>query len=178
MISSTGGIGTIAKPLPQRRRRPAHSCVECRRRKIKCNRKNPCNHCTSARKPTECTYTPNLPPRGATSQKRSISPRPLRGSYPSPLSASDVATDQVLRPPRAPSHVETPISTAPLEDRTRDDLVRRLHTLETLFSTSHPEHYEAFESTPPLQRLKDGRALLNKTRMYGRSHWTSTVCEV
>ncbi|KIW12487.1 hypothetical protein PV08_09764 [Exophiala spinifera] len=94
-----------------------------------------------------------------------------------PLSASDAATDQVSGPPRPASHVETPISAAPLEDRTRDDLVRRLQTLENLFSTSHLEQLEAFHSTPPLQRLKDGRALLNKTRVYGRSHWTSTVCE-
>lgn len=29
------------------RRRPAFSCLECRRRKIKCDRKDPCSHCVS-----------------------------------------------------------------------------------------------------------------------------------
>ncbi|KAJ5887345.1 hypothetical protein N7504_011392 [Penicillium tannophilum] len=32
---------------PRRRRRPAFSCLECRRRKIKCDRKDPCSHCAS-----------------------------------------------------------------------------------------------------------------------------------
>ncbi|KAI0828428.1 hypothetical protein F5Y06DRAFT_290971 [Hypoxylon sp. FL0890] len=39
---------------PRRRRRPALSCLECRRRKIKCNRSEPCAHCVSAK--LECTY--------------------------------------------------------------------------------------------------------------------------
>lgn len=34
---------------PQRRRRPALSCLECRRRKIKCDRNDPCTHCVSAK---------------------------------------------------------------------------------------------------------------------------------
>lgn len=33
---------------PRRRRRPARSCLGCRRRKIKCDRNNPCAHCVSA----------------------------------------------------------------------------------------------------------------------------------
>jgi len=42
--------------LPVRkRRRPALSCVECRRRKIKCDRNDPCNHCKSS-KNTVCVY--------------------------------------------------------------------------------------------------------------------------
>ncbi|KAI1142100.1 hypothetical protein F5Y05DRAFT_402099 [Hypoxylon sp. FL0543] len=39
---------------PRRRRRPALSCLECRRRKIKCNRNEPCAHCVSAK--LRCTY--------------------------------------------------------------------------------------------------------------------------
>ncbi|KAI1412223.1 hypothetical protein F5Y13DRAFT_180292 [Hypoxylon sp. FL1857] len=39
---------------PRRRRRPALSCLECRRRKIKCNRNEPCAHCVSAK--LQCTY--------------------------------------------------------------------------------------------------------------------------
>lgn len=40
---------------PRRRRRPALSCLECRRRKIKCDRNDPCAHCVSAK--TQCTFT-------------------------------------------------------------------------------------------------------------------------
>ena len=42
--------------LPVRkRRRPALSCVECRRRKIKCDRNYPCNHCKTT-KNSNCVY--------------------------------------------------------------------------------------------------------------------------
>ncbi|KAK0738007.1 hypothetical protein B0T18DRAFT_311083, partial [Schizothecium vesticola] len=37
-----------------RRRRLALSCLECRRRKIKCDRADPCRHCVSAR--VQCTF--------------------------------------------------------------------------------------------------------------------------
>lgn len=33
---------------PHRRRRPARSCLGCRRRKIKCDRDSPCAHCVAA----------------------------------------------------------------------------------------------------------------------------------
>lgn len=38
----------------RRRRRPAISCVECRRRKIRCSRGNPCAHCVSVN--VQCVY--------------------------------------------------------------------------------------------------------------------------
>lgn len=41
---------------PRRRRRPALSCRECRRRKIKCDHNNPCAHCV--RHKTQCVYNP------------------------------------------------------------------------------------------------------------------------
>jgi hypothetical protein len=40
---------------PRKRRRPALSCVECRRRKIKCDRRMPCSHCMQLRS-TLCAY--------------------------------------------------------------------------------------------------------------------------
>lgn len=39
-----------------KRRRPAHSCVECRRRKVRCDRANPCSQCVRHHEPS-CTYT-------------------------------------------------------------------------------------------------------------------------
>ncbi|KEY73420.1 hypothetical protein S7711_06839 [Stachybotrys chartarum IBT 7711] len=42
------------EPQPRRRRRPALSCIECRRRKVKCDRNNPCAHCVAAKSP--CRY--------------------------------------------------------------------------------------------------------------------------
>jgi hypothetical protein len=47
-------------PPPRKRRRPALSCVECRRRKIKCDRNNPCTQCTQS-KSASCTYKDGYP---------------------------------------------------------------------------------------------------------------------
>lgn len=38
----------------KRRRRLALSCIECRRRKIRCDRNDPCTHCVSVR--IQCTF--------------------------------------------------------------------------------------------------------------------------
>ncbi|KAI1772968.1 hypothetical protein F4818DRAFT_129603 [Hypoxylon cercidicola] len=42
------------EPQPRKRRRPALSCLECRRRKIKCDRNQPCAHCVSSR--SQCSF--------------------------------------------------------------------------------------------------------------------------
>lgn len=44
----------------RRRRRPAVSCILCRRRKIKCNRETPCNNCVKAKNAT-CAYRDGPP---------------------------------------------------------------------------------------------------------------------
>lgn len=43
------------KALPRKRRRPALACVECRRRKIRCDRRTPCGHCVLLKFAT-CVY--------------------------------------------------------------------------------------------------------------------------
>lgn len=40
----------------RKRRRPAFSCTECRRRKVRCDRTKPCNQCTAHNLDTSCTY--------------------------------------------------------------------------------------------------------------------------
>ncbi|KAK4118204.1 hypothetical protein N657DRAFT_584036 [Parathielavia appendiculata] len=47
----------------RRRRRPAVSCILCRRRKIRCNRETPCSNCAKSKNAT-CVYRdPPRPPR-------------------------------------------------------------------------------------------------------------------
>jgi hypothetical protein len=50
----------IAAP-PQRRRRPALACLQCRRRKVKCDQNKPCNQCQRS-KDGICTYDSGLNP--------------------------------------------------------------------------------------------------------------------
>lgn len=52
----------------KRRRRPPLACVACRRRKVRCDRKLPCQNCVRARRATSCAYVPDerLEPRETT----------------------------------------------------------------------------------------------------------------
>ncbi|BCR83248.1 uncharacterized protein ACHE_10650A [Aspergillus chevalieri] len=46
----------MADFTPRKRRRPALSCVQCRQRKVRCDRAFPCGPCTRARHPIPCSY--------------------------------------------------------------------------------------------------------------------------
>lgn len=48
------GVEHIPSPRP---RRPAVVCDQCRTRKLKCDRKLPCNRCVRAAEQRDCTYT-------------------------------------------------------------------------------------------------------------------------
>ncbi|KAK4148412.1 hypothetical protein C8A00DRAFT_19752, partial [Chaetomidium leptoderma] len=48
--------GQPTQPTVRRRRRPALSCRECRRRKVRCDHNSPCAHCI--RHKTQCVYKP------------------------------------------------------------------------------------------------------------------------
>jgi hypothetical protein len=63
--------GAFTEPLrpPRKRRRPALSCVQCRRRKVKCDREMPCTQCTQYSN-TVCAYNEpevQVQAKGATS---------------------------------------------------------------------------------------------------------------
>lgn len=45
---------------PQKRRRPALACEQCRYRKVRCDRASPCSTCVRTRNP-DCTYAPAPP---------------------------------------------------------------------------------------------------------------------
>lgn len=43
-------------PPEKRRRRPPLACIACRRRKVRCDRKLPCQNCVRARRAATCSY--------------------------------------------------------------------------------------------------------------------------
>ncbi|KAK1760290.1 FAD/NAD(P)-binding domain-containing protein [Echria macrotheca] len=93
---------------PRRRRRPALSCLECRRRKIKCDRADPCRHCVSAK--VQCTFrTYSLPPPSA--------PSDLSGQA---QHEGTLSTDEVTAEPVATSHANYQSSVATLESGLQD----------------------------------------------------------
>ncbi|KAI0844735.1 hypothetical protein F5Y00DRAFT_188022 [Daldinia vernicosa] len=82
----------------RRRRRPALSCLECRRRKIKCNRNEPCTHCVSAK--LKCIYkvyndepVNQLPLRPGISPAETSSPS-SHGPSPSVTQAQELGTNR------------------------------------------------------------------------------------
>lgn len=48
--------------MPRREIAPGRSCLECRRRKIKCDRSHPCSYCVKVR--IDCQYPPQRPSHG------------------------------------------------------------------------------------------------------------------
>lgn len=54
--------------VQKKRRRPALACEQCRRRKIKCDRSQPCVHCVKSGI-TDCTYAPTHIPAASRAKK-------------------------------------------------------------------------------------------------------------
>lgn len=59
-VRPTRTLLRMSSPLPVRkRRRPAYSCTECRRRKVRCDRAIPCGQCNAQKVASLCTYDDN-----------------------------------------------------------------------------------------------------------------------
>lgn len=191
---------------PRRRRRPALSCVECRRRKIKCDRKDPCTHCTLNK--TQCAYRTY---NGAAAQRQRRSRSPLNS--PSSLStnaptasaqAAQVApvdteiNDQHPFPwferRRASPSARTPAGRhypatlgqlpTPSHSHSTDhdvrDLLRRVQRLESSASSpaARSRSEGGREAYTPQSSLRDGPITLKKTRILGWSNWVPEIREV
>ncbi|KAJ4159122.1 uncharacterized protein LMH87_008037 [Akanthomyces muscarius] len=97
----------------KKRRRPPLSCEQCRRRKIKCDRAFPCNHCSkSSDGGGACTYAPAHTPRSrrkppsakaptSPPRSRAVSLRPAAGATTAHLS---------IRPTARATQIHTPDS--------------------------------------------------------------------
>ncbi|KAL6886163.1 hypothetical protein HDV57DRAFT_379159 [Trichoderma longibrachiatum] len=81
---------------PCRRRRPALSCIECRRRKLKCDRKSPCSRCVATE--TQCSYTIYYQDRLRAGHGQGGRIRVSSSSMPSPSTVHPASTS---------SHVDT-----------------------------------------------------------------------
>lgn len=177
----------------RRRRRPPRSCDECRRRKIKCNRQMPCNHCTATRK--HCVFT-NAPSRSDLGDGIDTSPG-------QPIGLPQVAPQQPLEPVLAVTDSSGNSAVLTSENMRRDPprqlnessrqddringLESRLRTLEEhLLSRSIPKQSVDTSATAGLGQsgyasnpvLHGAKPILNKSRLFGRTHWTNDVPEV
>ncbi|KAF7623754.1 hypothetical protein F9C07_5260 [Aspergillus flavus] len=183
----------------RRRRRPAVSCSLCRRRKIRCDRKSPCNNCVRS-KNEACIYEthPSDHPRSRVNHGQTISLESREG--PSPTAPS--ASSYVSRPSTETNHAyesivggstdaTTPRSQASVADV--EALKSRIKNLEEQLSKANQGPVQSSNSTyaPPLRVMNSPlcevdshlfgetqvitRSVVHKSRMFGQSHWINGV---
>ncbi|RDW56401.1 hypothetical protein BP5796_13223 [Coleophoma crateriformis] len=174
---------------PRKRRRPPLSCEQCRKRKVKCDRKEPCTPCKRFNN-MPCTYTVdgrvNAQRMRGQISRQALSTTPLPSTADSDNQHSSLLTLTVpashpatsnspdgTRHPRAPSP-------NPLEFDSVEELKDRILTLQRMLSDAL-SNGTASESTPSLSsakrpvpapsRHKDGS--LVKNRFVSSSQWMS-----
>lgn len=81
-------------PHPRKRQRVRLSCLECRRRKLSCDRELPCSRCLQSGTPEKCDYETRP---GLSLTKPAISPNVL-GSLDGRLSLPSITGDSLLFP--------------------------------------------------------------------------------
>ena len=183
------------KRQPRRRRRPALSCLECQRRKIKCDRNDPCARCITVR--TKCTYKvysndePVIRQQaqhgtswGSTASPSAHAPSPLVQAH--QISTNGSITDSGIHPPGPRVTAATAAAGQNHIPNTQDaepdlrDLLQRIQKLEES-SSSSPTRDLSQNGRDLLARqsgLKDSQVILNKTRILRWTHWLGTAEEV
>lgn len=172
-------MSPAASPLPKRRRRrPARSCEQCRRRKIRCDQDQPCAGCVRAREPMQCTYRDGSPvDTSALSRKTNeLAPVVSRSRTQSETSQSSrpaLGRGLVVGYPRdQPAHEQPPAQqkkdkpSAP--ERENHSSYQSHHSAPLVLSSSS-------SITPVTPRLRN---VPEKTKLFGQTHWLHTAEKV
>lgn len=186
----------VAHQGKKKRRRPALSCEQCRRRKIRCDRLQPCSHCIKSGIP-DCHYVPTHIPASwakkaqqaaaATEQPPAPAPAPPpvpRTILPAPKRPSPEYEGQELefcmikvlkKPSSAPSSVA---ASGDLLSVPAHDWAASVHFLEdklssvSLSNSASPSSHREDEPSGPK------KANAAKTRYFGPSHWLRSTALV
>lgn len=180
----------------KRIRRPALSCVECRMRKVKCDRTKPCGACTRIKSST-CTYRSKRDGRNGTSpaasasesryREQDISIR-ARSSLPSTeTSEIDLLLNRYVAPGITGEHGRAVMQTLPShraaldlsassrsgESSVIESLLERIRKLENGEASSHSR------SNSPSLPVRDSSSgtpgQFIKAKYYGNSHWMNAL---
>ncbi|KAM0556819.1 hypothetical protein ACHAPJ_005879 [Fusarium lateritium] len=166
-ISST----VSPQPSKRRRRRPARSCEQCRRRKIRCSLGQPCNGCVRARAPMQCSYRDASPVESVPEAPGVLSLAPVETRTEREEAASqrnaDIQSgivpyprDQVSQPPRP----GTTDNAVPNQESVVSEFIPiPQSSASTPLSTSIPPF------TPRLRHVPE------KTKLFGQTHWLHTA---
>ena len=184
----------------RKRRRPALSCAQCRRRKIKCDRNTPCAQCTQSKSSTTCSYSPD---DAAAPVNRRVNAADLPVAYSTPISLGSldrasnnsgvrVSGSSINHPssPRAVPLVENaqyggrspwkePTVQGFHSESTVQDLRDRIHKLEQLLSESKSRQpADSRDVSSVAETAPHLRGSLSKTRFFGQSHWMNFIDQV
>ena len=171
MISSsvTGGV----QPNPRKRHRSAPSCQECRRRKVKCDRSEPCGHCVISKK--QCHYDHGLAQASRNLNRRGPVGQGVLGHAPVEQVRVPYAT-----PPQASVSATGP-SPASDTSRLKEQAPKVQVTAQTSRDIVRSPNFGA-NTNAVLDNLETGprnvEIILNKSRLFGQSHWTNSTLEV
>lgn len=174
---SGGTVPPVAKSA-KKRRRPALSCEQCRRRKIRCDRGLPCVNCIKSNI-SPCTYAPTHIP--AHRSKKATAAVNHGGADRIPARIAPV-TESRTQPPVAAkaSSSSVPNSTVGSTSNasTVDALAARVRHLEQkLAETCHisqPTGGRLIERDVP-EEPASMKGTISKTRFFGQSHWMNGV---
>ncbi|KAI9645554.1 hypothetical protein NHQ30_006296 [Ciborinia camelliae] len=187
---------------PRKRRRPALSCIQCRRRKIKCDRNMPCGQCISS-KTSACQYSSDPAPQskrprvngngqypatpstvGHDSPQSTTNPSPGFGAggvtesvtNRIPLVSTNFWADRTPVVEEGPVPVQGQAIVAPQKtpDPSVQALLDRVHKLEQIISDSETLNDGPTIISSSYVKGPSLRGSLSKTRFFGQSHWMNS----
>ncbi|KAM5377375.1 hypothetical protein ACJZ2D_005056 [Fusarium nematophilum] len=172
----SSAVSFLDSPPPKRRRRrPARSCEQCRRRKIRCNMAQPCSGCVRARAPMQCSYRDASPGDVAAgvAKARDLAPAETRPQTDEQVAAAARKAVASL----AGVYPRGPNSRQPRGQGNGDDTLAPNRETSELSRTGLPSHHSISTSSsttiPPLvPRL---RHVPEKTKLFGQTHWLHTA---
>ncbi|KAF2264936.1 hypothetical protein CC78DRAFT_567934 [Lojkania enalia] len=182
-LSDTDGAG------PMKRRRPALACVECRRRKVKCDRKKPCSPCTRIKSLT-CTYRPNHRDNDrGTRSHTSVSTSQDGLVHTSPqTSAQSIDFDSLLIQNLDPSISDaygfalesSRLNPSAIEDNshfisTIKALAAKVRELEESLSIVSDRDSSGSRALPIRPVPSPGPGRFIKSKFFGESHWVNAI---
>lgn len=176
-MTSTTNSDTLSRHNRKRRRHPL-SCTECRRRKLRCDRSDPCDRCTKSGVAELCRFaalsesSPKAPqaravPRVGEEQSTPVLSAVVRPQDPTATSQSRRITQYM-----------SPASTTQAESRP-ELASQRTKDFVNAVSKDHDDlspKNDGLRNTGPMDNCWRGRDC--KTLMYGRSHWSATLTQV
>lgn len=163
-LPSVSQANTDGDGLLKRTRRPALSCVECRMRKVKCNRQKPCEACIKTKSKT-CTYR---------KARNGIHGSVRSNSAPSKPDAPEIA-GKPQRPRPKPLIASTIGSTTPADNRQLSFLASLLKEDDGLRTALGHGAAPEDDTRPIVDIITDIPGTFQKSKFFGQSHWMKAL---